>query len=99
MLAYADDLCIMSHQKQTIQEMLDMMCKFIEWAGLSLNPLKCGALSIVNSVKRKYAKPFQPKINYDALIHVLKWEDHYRYLGVQAGRQRSGSMNGLSVSM
>ena len=32
-------------------------------------------------------------------IPALKWEDHYKYLGVQAGRQTSGSMNDLSNSM
>ena len=97
-LAYADDLCIMSHQKESLQEMLDELCKFFEWAGLSLNPSKCGAFSMINNVKRKYVEPFQPKI-YNALIPALKWEDHYKYLGVQAGRQRSGSMNDLSNSM
>ena len=72
--------------------------QIFEWAGLSLNTSKCGALSMINNVKRKYVEPFQPKI-YNALIPALKWEDHYKYLGVQAGRQRSGSMNDLSNSM
>lgn len=97
-LAYADDICILSHSKEDIQEMLNKINDFAKWAGLNFNPAKCGALSMINNSNRKYVEHFQPKLGPD-LLPALKWEDHYRYLGVQSGRQRSGTKKGLEESL
>jgi len=98
-LAYADDnLHPEPLQRRTIQEMLNKINDFAKWAGLNFNPAKCGALSMINNSNRKYAEPFQPKLGPD-LLPALKWEDHYRYLGVQSGRQRSGTKKELEESL
>ncbi len=93
-LAYADDLCIIRTSKQGINHMLSLIYRFFQWAGLSINPSKCAVLSTINRNNRKYVEPFQPTMGPD-LIPALKWVDHYKYLGVQMGRQRLGSRGEL----
>jgi len=86
-LAYADDLCIIGLSKEDIQHMLDLIYTFLQWAGTSINPTKCGALSMVNRGGRKFVDKFQPTVGPDP-IPSLRWDDHYKYLGFQMGRQR-----------
>ena len=97
-LAYADDLCIFGHTKEDIQQKLDKLHKFTEWAGMSFNPSKCGSLSTINNKGRKYVESFQPKLNRD-LIPALKWDDHYKYLGIESGRERAGRIKELEERM
>ena len=61
-LAYADDLCIVGTMKDRINHMLEMITDFFKWAGLDLNPSKCGSLSMINNKKQKYVEPFEPNI-------------------------------------
>lgn len=53
---------------------------------------------MINSSNQKYVEPFQPKLG-DELIPALKWEDRYKYLGVQTGREKLKSMKELEESM
>ena len=97
-LAYVDDLCLLGHTKEAIQTMLDKLYEFCLQARLTFNPSKCGALSMINSPSRKYVEPFHPNLGQDP-IPALKWEDRYKYLGIQTGRERLRSMDELETSI
>ena len=90
-LAHADDICLISGSKSEMQEMVHTAQEFFEWAGLELNAEKCGALTMVNYARRKYVEPFSPSIDDHHSIPALKWEDTYKYLGHQVGRDRGQS--------
>ena len=94
-LAYADDLCIVGREKEGIQSMLDSICKFFDWAGLEINPAKCGCLSMINNRGHKFVEPFQPTVGNGQPLPFLLWEETYRYLGVVVGRERRGKMEEL----
>ena len=79
--------------------MLKTILQFFNWAGLELNTSKCGALSMINNRNRKYVEPFEPQVDEATHIPALKWEDSYKYLGVQLGRERRGTMDDLAQSM
>ena len=64
--------------------------EFLRWAGLQLNPLKCGFLSMINNKKKKYVDPFEPVVGEGQTIPALGWEDSYKYLGITTGRERRG---------
>ena len=98
-LAYADDLCIVGKEKEGIQSMLDSVCKFFEWAGLEINPVKCGCLSMINNRARKHVEPFQPTVGNGQPLPSLLWEESYRYLGVVVGRERRGKVEDLFQEM
>jgi len=42
---------------------------------------------MVNRGGRKFVDKFQPTVDPDP-IPSLRWDDHYKYLGFQMGRQR-----------
>ena len=77
--------------------MLQTILEFFNWAGLKLNASKCGALSMISNRNQKYVKPFEPQV--DEANSILKWEDAYKYLGIQLGRDRRGTMDDLAQSM
>ena len=54
---------------------------------------------MINNRNRKYVKPFEPQVDEANHIPALKWEDSYKYLGVQLGRERRGTMDDLAQSM
>ena len=95
-LVFADDISLVTPSKAELEGMLLIVHQFCEWSGLSLNVRKCGCLSIINSSARgRYVEPFSPCFG-DQCIPALRWEDTYRYLGVEVGRQRSGTLDNLS---
>ena len=84
-LAYADDLCLLTDSQVSLQKMLDRTAAFASWAGLKFRPNKCATLMINNRAPRHFVE--------DARFHMgsgelpqMKWEDHYRYLGCEMGR-------------
>ena len=98
-LAYANDLCMIGTTKDSINHMLGTTANFLKWAGLQLNPSKCGSLSMINDRKKKYVEPFEPDIGEGRTIPALKWEDWYKYLGVSLGRERKGNLDALAKQM
>ena len=84
-LAYADDICVIGKSKDEIEEMLETIYKYTQWAGLHFNLVKCGCLSMINHSTRKYVDKFQPRLGLD-LLPSLKRGERYKYLGVQRGR-------------
>ena len=84
--------------KDGINHMLGTTANFLKWAGLQLNPSKCGSLSMINK-KKKYVESFEPDIGEGLTIPALKWEDRYKYLGVSLGRERKGNLDALAKQM
>ena len=52
-------------------------------------------MNVWNSSKRAYVEPFSPALDSTLCIRALKWEDSYKYLGVNIGRERKGAVDGL----
>ena len=73
-LDYADDLCLLADSQERLQKMLDRAAAFATWAGLKFRPNKSATLTINNRAPRHFVEP------------LMKWEDHYRYLGCEMGR-------------
>ena len=94
-LAYADDLCLVAETKEELEEWMEVVTEFTGWSHLSLNVGKCGCLSMINRGSRgRYVEPFSPLYGSEP-IPALKWEDTYKYLGVEIGRPRSGKVDPL----
>lgn len=93
-LAYADDLCIMDHNKDGIERMIEMMEEFTRWAHLCFNTSKCASISAINHRTRMYVEPYSPMLNNQA-IPALKWDERHKYLGIQIGRTRLSSLTEL----
>lgn len=55
-MAYADDLCIVDHSKEGIED--------ANWAHLKFNTTKC---ALINSKSRKYMENFSPTLQGDPL--------------------------------
>ena len=52
-------------------------------------------MNVWNSSKRAYVEPFSPALDSTLCVRALKWEDSYKYLGVNIGRERKGVVDGL----
>ena len=77
-LAYADDLALISENETTLQTMLDNAEKVASWAGLQFRPNKCATLSIPDRVDLAF------NINNVDLPKILP-SNSYKYLGVPIG--------------
>ena len=84
-LAYADDLCLLAESSNTLQKMLDRTKEFADWAGLKFRPNKCATLMINNRAPRHFVEKSTFRMGSGELPS-MKWEDHYRYLGCELGR-------------
>ena len=93
---FADDICLITKTKEEVEELLTALEDFCTWFGLSVNPNKCGCLSLVDRscYRGSYVEDFSP-LYRRKIIHSLQWDDTYRYLGVEVGRGRGVSRNSL----
>lgn len=84
-LTYADDLCAFASSPSIIQQMLARAQEEAAWAGLTFNPRKCAALTMVRGggIRQRVDRP-QLKIAGE-LIPTLPWEGLYEYLGCKQG--------------
>ena len=98
-LVFADDLCLLSSTTEEAQDMVQAANKYFDWAGLRMNAEKCGSLTMVNNRSRRFVAPFSPKIDEERSIPPLEWDDSYRYLGVQVGRESKQSLADLAESI
>ncbi|EGT60017.1 hypothetical protein CAEBREN_30795 [Caenorhabditis brenneri] len=80
-LAFADDLAILTNNKDDMQEVIDKLDADCRSVSLIFKPKKCASLTIVRGAVDKYAKI---RINGDA-IRTMADRDTYRYLGVKTG--------------
>ena len=97
-LAYADDICVIAKSKEEMERMLNKIHRFAKWANLKFNPNKSGCLSMINHGSRKYVDKYRPKLGEDVLP-ALKWNDRYKYLGVDRGRIAERSPTALAEAM
>ena len=84
-LAYADDLCLLADSAEQLQKMLNRAREFADWAGLKFRPNKCATLMINNRAPRQFVEKTTFHMGSGELPS-MKWEDHYRYLGCETGR-------------
>jgi hypothetical protein len=82
MLAYADDLTLLSETPEGLQAMLDTAGKVASWAGLKFSPRKCATLNIDG--KRQEALPTQFHIQ-EGVPPALSEMEVYEHLGVLTG--------------
>ena len=59
---------------------------------MTVNVSKCAALSVINGRPRKYVESYTPTLQ-GSIIRALKWDDRYKYLGVEVGWRRATSLN------
>ena len=81
-LAYADDLTLVSETPEGLQAMLDMAGRVATWAGLKFNPKKCATLHVDG--KRREALPTQFHIQ-EGIPPPLSENEVYGHLGVPTG--------------
>jgi hypothetical protein len=89
-LAYADDLMLVSETPEVLQAMLDTAGKVANWAGLTFNLRKCATLQI--DVKRREALPTQFHIQ-PGVPPALSEREVYEHLGVPTGYHVAQSAN------
>lgn len=85
-LAYADDLVLITRDKGKLQQLLDAASESATLIGLEFRPDKCASLSCTYS-KRVTTGNLQLNdfVVQGTVIPALKQHEHYRYLGVPIG--------------
>lgn len=83
LLAYADDLCLVSNTKEGLQDLLNVAATVADWCGLKFKPPKCATLHINCRHSRKVI-PTQFNIQ-GGLPVILGDGEHYKHLGVPTG--------------
>ncbi|XP_067128213.1 uncharacterized protein T26G10.4-like [Centruroides vittatus] len=81
-LAYADDVVLISSTQQGIKQQLDTLLSWATWAGISLNANKCATLTVLG--KSHSTGTTTLDIN-GAAIPTLKPKDFYNHLGIPTG--------------
>uniref|UniRef100_A0A914WJ47 Reverse transcriptase domain-containing protein n=1 Tax=Plectus sambesii TaxID=2011161 RepID=A0A914WJ47_9BILA len=81
-LAYADDLVLISGSVAGLQRMLDMTSWVAMWAGLTFNLLKCASLHVDG--KKQNAPRMRFSIQHGTML-ALGIDDFYEHLGVPTG--------------
>ncbi|XP_023238972.1 uncharacterized protein LOC111637658 [Centruroides sculpturatus] len=81
-LAYADDIAIISNSAQGLQDQLDAITNWTDWAGIHFNINKCGTLAVLGKQHTAGDVAFSIK---QQEIPTLKREDAYKHLGVPTG--------------
>ena len=71
--------------------MLDCIAESAEWVGLQFRPGKCATLLLNNWAPRHFVKSTGFQIGTKA-VPVLKWDDHYRYLGCKLSVDRQAEL-------
>ena len=94
-LAYADDFCIITDNKDKLNKILATLERFTTWAGLTFAVHKYVSLSCINHTTRRYVDPYSPSL-LGNLIPAMKWEDHYKYLGRHLGANPKAELQNLA---
>ncbi|XP_023226012.1 uncharacterized protein LOC111626755 [Centruroides sculpturatus] len=81
-LAYADDVTIVSNSTTGLQAQLDLLSTWAQCSGLAFNPSKCATLSVAS----KYRCATNPSFTIqESSIPQLGKNDYYQHLGVPTG--------------
>ncbi|XP_023219816.1 uncharacterized protein LOC111621798 [Centruroides sculpturatus] len=81
-IAYADDLALISHTKEGLQQQLDAISEWANWAGMRFKPSKCATLSVIGTQRTAKNTIFNLQ---DSQLPSLNPDDTYRHLGVPTG--------------
>ncbi|XP_023210577.1 uncharacterized protein LOC111613450 [Centruroides sculpturatus] len=99
-LAYADDIALISDTAEGLQLQLDAIADWTKWANINFNIAKCGTLSIRGKEHTTSNNSFL--INQQT-IPVLGNDDAYRHLGVPTGFGKhdtpAATINGILQSL
>lgn len=80
-LAYADDLAVVTTDEKKLQHQLDNMCHVARIMGLRFNPAKCATLCL-----KEHVAVIDTKLNLaETPLKSLSWDEHYKYLGFEVG--------------
>ena len=90
-LAYADDLALISRNKDDFQQLLDSASLSASLIGLEFRPDKCASLSLTMSKRVEGNFAINDFIIQGKPIPALLQHDHYKYLGVPIGIIRDTS--------
>ena len=85
MLAYADDLVIISRKKDRLQKLLDIASSTATDLGLSFRADKCASISLTCSNNSQSSFELNEFIVQNKPIPPLDCENPYKYLGVPIG--------------
>ena len=95
-LAYADDLVIAASSEEDIRCMIDRIEEFTTFAGILFNVGKCASLS--TTYRRGKRVVLQTEFTLTGTpIPAMRWEDHYKYLGVLLGPDPEACIGGLET--
>ncbi|XP_023235892.1 uncharacterized protein LOC111635231 [Centruroides sculpturatus] len=84
-LAYADDIALISSSHQGLQDLLDSISEWADWANIRFNHSKCGTLSVLGKSHTTGTNDFFIKQNS---LPRLGNDDAYKHLGVPTGFSR-----------
>jgi hypothetical protein len=87
-LAYADDLVIITRNPDKLQKLLDAASETASILGLEFRPDKCASLSLTYGKQFKDNIQLRDYIVQGKAIPSLRAHEHYRYLGVPIGMIR-----------
>ncbi|XP_023240117.1 uncharacterized protein LOC111638606 [Centruroides sculpturatus] len=84
-LAYADDIALISSSEEGLQTQLNTISNWTDWAGINFKHAKCGTLSVRG---KEYSTSSNQFFIKQQALPVLGSEDAYRHLGVPTGFSR-----------
>ena len=84
-LAYADDICLVTSDREQMNKLLSLTHIFSLWAGVQFNPKKCGTLSFGKATGGRRPRDMTPFSLGGEDLHVVSEGDTYKYLGARTG--------------
>ena len=84
-LAYADDLVLISRNKGSLQQLFDAASSSASLIGLEFRQDKCASISLTNSRRVEGNLALNEFKVQGKSIHALQHHEHYRYLGIPIG--------------
>ncbi|CAK8685086.1 unnamed protein product [Clavelina lepadiformis] len=86
-LAYADDVCLVTHDKAQMSRQLLIAERFSKWSGMVFNPRKCGSVAFTTTPRGGRRRDNEPLRLHGEDVRVLGVNDRYKYLGCYTNGQ------------
>ncbi|CAK8680574.1 unnamed protein product [Clavelina lepadiformis] len=80
-MAYADDVCLVTHDKAQMSRQLLVAERFSNWSGMVFNPRKCGSVAFTSTARGGRQRDNEPLRLHGEDVRVLGVNDIYKYLG------------------